>query len=112
MGGLWAVVPRVSGAALFFGLASLGPPGLAISSEISSASLALSTTCVSSVALYSAPPELALIRTISKSGVFVVVALSILLIWFGVYPRPLFKRVRTTVVGRNTPRLRKSNSIR
>lgn len=28
MGGLWAVVPRLSGAALFFGLASLGLPGL------------------------------------------------------------------------------------
>ncbi len=28
MGGLWAVAPRLSGAALFFGLASLGLPGL------------------------------------------------------------------------------------
>ena len=28
MGGLWAVVPRLSGAALFFSLASLGLPGL------------------------------------------------------------------------------------
>jgi NADH-quinone oxidoreductase subunit M len=28
MGGLWAVVPRLSGSALFFGLASLGLPGL------------------------------------------------------------------------------------
>jgi len=28
MGGLWAVVPRLSGVALFFGLASLGLPGL------------------------------------------------------------------------------------
>lgn len=28
MGGLWAVVPRLSGTALFFGLASLGLPGL------------------------------------------------------------------------------------
>src|SRR4029450_12979955 len=28
MGGLWAVAPRLSGAALFFSLASLGPPGL------------------------------------------------------------------------------------
>lgn len=28
MGGLWAVVPRLSGAALFFALASLGLPGL------------------------------------------------------------------------------------
>jgi NADH-quinone oxidoreductase subunit M len=28
MGGLWSVVPRLSGSALFFGLASLGLPGL------------------------------------------------------------------------------------
>ena len=28
MGGLWATVPRLSGAALFFALASLGLPGL------------------------------------------------------------------------------------
>ncbi len=28
MGGLWAVAPRLSGAALFFGLASLGLPGM------------------------------------------------------------------------------------
>jgi NADH-quinone oxidoreductase subunit M len=28
MGGLWAVIPRLSGAALFFSLASLGLPGM------------------------------------------------------------------------------------
>ncbi|HXZ41966.1 MAG TPA: proton-conducting transporter membrane subunit, partial [Terriglobales bacterium] len=53
------------------------------------------------VALYSAPPELAFVRVTSKSGVVVVAALSILLIWFGVYPASLFKLVHTTVAPRD-----------
>ena len=53
------------------------------------------------VALYSAPPELALTRTTSKSGVFVVTALSVLLIWCGVYPTSLLKLVQTTAVPRD-----------
>ncbi len=47
------------------------------------------------VALYSAPPARAVTRTISRSGVFVVVALSIVLIWSGIYPTPLLNLVRT-----------------
>jgi NADH-quinone oxidoreductase subunit N len=54
------------------------------------------------VALYSAPPQHALIPTVPRAGAFVVVALSLLLIWFGVYPAPLFNLVRTTVVGGET----------
>jgi NADH-quinone oxidoreductase subunit N len=50
------------------------------------------------VALYS-PPEQALIQEVSRSGAAVVVTLSVLLIWFGVYPAPLFRLVRTIVVG-------------
>src|SRR5499427_9413750 len=50
------------------------------------------------VALYS-PSEHAHIQEVSRSGAAVVVALSVLLIWFGVYPAPLFRLVRTTVVG-------------
>jgi NADH-quinone oxidoreductase subunit N len=50
------------------------------------------------VALYS-PAEHALVQEISRSGAAVVVALSVLLIWFGIYPAPLFRLVRTTVVG-------------
>jgi NADH-quinone oxidoreductase subunit N len=48
------------------------------------------------VALYSTPPEHSLTRTTSSSGVFVVVALSILLIWGGIYPTPLLNLVQTT----------------
>ena len=50
------------------------------------------------VALYS-PSEHALVQAVSHSGAAVVVALSVLLIWFGVYPAPLFRLVRTTVIG-------------
>jgi NADH:ubiquinone oxidoreductase subunit 2 (subunit N) len=50
------------------------------------------------VALYS-PPEHALVQDVSRSGATVVVALSVLLIWFGVYLAPLFRLVRTTVLG-------------
>jgi NADH-quinone oxidoreductase subunit N len=53
------------------------------------------------VALYSVPAGHALIRTTSKSGVFVVVALSILLIWCGVYPTSLLKLVQTTALPRD-----------
>jgi NADH-quinone oxidoreductase subunit N len=51
------------------------------------------------VALYSAPPQQAFIPTVPRRGAFVVVALSVLLIWFGVYPTSLFKLVRITVAG-------------
>ena len=50
------------------------------------------------VALYS-PSEHAHIQEVSRSGAAVVIVLSVLLIWFGVYPAPLFRLVRTTVVG-------------
>jgi NADH-quinone oxidoreductase subunit N len=50
------------------------------------------------VALYS-PSEHALVQALTQSGAAVVVALSVLLIWFGVYPAPLFRLVRITVVG-------------
>jgi len=50
------------------------------------------------VAMYS-PPEHAFVQEVSRSGAAVVVALSVLLIWFGVYPAPIFRLVRTTVIG-------------
>jgi NADH-quinone oxidoreductase subunit N len=47
------------------------------------------------VALYSAPVGSPLIRTTSKSGVFVAAALSILLVWCGIYPTSLLRLVQT-----------------
>jgi NADH-quinone oxidoreductase subunit N len=48
------------------------------------------------VALYSGSPKPVPIRATSRSGVFVVAALSILLIWCGVYPTPLLNLVQST----------------
>jgi len=48
------------------------------------------------VALYSAPPEHAPIQMVSRGGVFILAVLTILLIWFGVYPAPLLNLVRAT----------------
>jgi NADH-quinone oxidoreductase subunit N len=54
------------------------------------------------VALYSAPTEPAApIQMVSRGGVFILVALSILLVWFGVYPTPLLNLIRTTTAGLN-----------
>src|SRR5215470_15342055 len=52
------------------------------------------------VALYSAPPEPAPVPIPSPTGASIlVVALTILLIWFGVYPTPLLNLIRTTTAG-------------
>ena len=49
------------------------------------------------VALYSAPPEPAPVPMPSPTGASIlVVALTILLIWFGVYPTPLLNLIRAT----------------
>ena len=53
------------------------------------------------VALYSAPPEHAPIQMVSRGGAFILVVLTILLIWFGVYPTPLLNLIRTTTAGLN-----------
>jgi NADH-quinone oxidoreductase subunit N len=64
------------------------------------------------VALYSEPPGRAVIRTTSKSGVFVVAALAILLIWCGIYPTSLLRLVQTATAqrdARETPLVTKLN---
>lgn len=53
------------------------------------------------VTLYSASSDHALRRTISTSGVIVVVALAILLISSGIYPAPLLNLVHTTAAQRD-----------
>jgi NADH-quinone oxidoreductase subunit N len=50
------------------------------------------------VTLYSVPPEPAApIQMVSRSGAFILVGLTLLLIWFGVYPTPLLNLIRTTM---------------
>jgi NADH-quinone oxidoreductase subunit N len=52
------------------------------------------------VTLYSDPPEHAApIQVVSRGGAFILVALTILLIWFGVYPTPLLNLIRTSIAG-------------
>src|SRR4029450_7512915 len=53
------------------------------------------------VALYSAAPERAPIQIVSRGGAFILVVLTVLLIWFGVYPAPLLNLIRTTTGGFN-----------
>jgi NADH-quinone oxidoreductase subunit N len=53
------------------------------------------------VALYSAPPEHVPVQVVSQGGAFILVVLTILLIWFGVYPTPLLNLIRTTTAGLN-----------
>jgi NADH-quinone oxidoreductase subunit N len=53
------------------------------------------------VALYAAPPERAPIQIVSGGGAFILVVLTVLLIWFGVYPTPLLNLIRTTTGGFN-----------
>jgi NADH-quinone oxidoreductase subunit N len=50
------------------------------------------------VTLYSAPPERApLVPTLAPSSACVLAGLTILLIWFGVYPAPLLDLIRSTI---------------
>ena len=52
------------------------------------------------VTLYSDPPEHAApIQVVSRGGAFILVVLTILLIWFGVYPTPLLNLIRTSMAG-------------
>jgi NADH-quinone oxidoreductase subunit N len=52
------------------------------------------------VTLYSDPPEHAApIQVASRGGAFILVVLTILLIWFGVYPTPLLNLIRTSMAG-------------
>jgi NADH-quinone oxidoreductase subunit N len=53
------------------------------------------------VALYSAPPEHVPVQMVSRGGAFILVVLTILLIWIGVYPTPLLDLIRTTTAGLN-----------
>jgi NADH-quinone oxidoreductase subunit N len=52
------------------------------------------------VTMYSAPPEHAApLQMKPRSAAFILVVLTILLIWFGVYPTPLLNLIRTTIAG-------------
>jgi NADH-quinone oxidoreductase subunit N len=50
------------------------------------------------VTMYSAPPEQAApLQMVPRTAAFILVVLTILIIWFGVYPTPLFNLIQTTM---------------
>jgi len=54
------------------------------------------------VTLFSAPPEHAApLQLVSRGSSFMLAVLTILLIWFGIYPTPLLNLIRTTMEGLN-----------
>jgi NADH-quinone oxidoreductase subunit M len=111
MGGLWATVPRLSGAALFFALASLGLPGLGDfigeflvligTYQVNIAMAAVAAIGVLAATFYALRfvqrvfqgpnshawqlPDLAV-----REGVMLS-AMMALLLWLGLYPQPVFR---------------------
>lgn len=109
MGGLWAVVPRLSGAALFFALASLGLPGLGdfvgeflVLLGAYKQSILLSVLATVGV-LFATFYALKLVqRTFQGQNTFnwsvpdlapheglVMAVMIVALLWLGLYPRPV-----------------------
>jgi NADH-quinone oxidoreductase subunit M len=110
MGGLWTVVPRLSGVGLFFALASLGLPGLGNfvgeflvllgAWQVSRIATVLGTLGLVAATIYALaivkrafhgenhegwnPPDLAL-RDMALLGIMIAA-----LVWLGLYPQPIF----------------------
>jgi len=111
MGGLWAVAPRLSGAALFFSLASLGLPGMGdfvgeFLVLLGSYKISVPITVVASLGILASTfyalrmvqrafhgpntqswrfPDLT-----PREGV-IMAAMIVGLLWLGLYPQPVFK---------------------
>jgi NADH-quinone oxidoreductase subunit M len=119
MGGLWTTAPRLSGAALFFALASLGLPGLGdfageflVLLGVWSRSIPIAVVAASGVlaatfyglrlvqAAFQGPnvhpwqfPDLA-----PREAVIIAVMAGTLL-WLGLYPQPVINTFRPVIVG-------------
>jgi NADH-quinone oxidoreductase subunit M len=119
MGGLWTVVPRMSGVGMFFALASLGLPGLGNfvgeflvllgSWRVSRAATALGTVGLVAATVYALaivqrafhgekrevwnPPDLAS-RDMAILGIMMAA-----LVWLGLYPQPVFSTVLPALAG-------------
>lgn len=111
MGGLWAVAPKMGGAALLFALASLGLPGLGnfvgeilillgsypVNSTMTiMASLGLIAAAVYSLwmiqaAFYGISREKKKISDLLPRESIALAAMIAAIIWLGLYPRPVFK---------------------
>jgi NADH-quinone oxidoreductase subunit M len=114
MGGLWAVAPRMSGAALFFALASLGLPGLGDfvgeflvllgTYAVNVAAAVVAATGVLAATLYAlrmvqrafAGPNAnhwSIADLLPREG-FTTGIMMLALLWLGLYPRPVLDMFR------------------
>lgn len=111
MGGLWTTVPRLSGAALFFALASLGLPGLGdfvgeFLVLLGSYRISIAITFVASLGvLASTFYALRMVQRafhgqnthgwqvpdLSPRERFIVATMMVGLLWLGLYPQPVLK---------------------
>jgi NADH-quinone oxidoreductase subunit M len=110
MGGLWTTVPRFSGAALFFALASLGLPGLGdfvgeFLVLLGSYQLSVGITVVAAFGILASTfYALRMVQRVfhgentqhwqvpdlSPREAFIVAPMIIALLWLGLYPQPVF----------------------
>ena len=117
MGGLWSAIPRLSGAALFFVLASIGLPGLGDfvgeflvllgAYRVDVAIAALATVGVLAATFYGlkvvqaafhgpAPVRWSVPDLTAREGVMVAIMMAALL-WLGLYPRPVVESFQPPV---------------
>jgi NADH-quinone oxidoreductase subunit M len=110
MGGLWAVVPRLSGAALFFSLASLGLPGMGdfigeVLVLLGSYKISIAITVVASLGIlastfyalrmvqraFQGPNTNAwTLRDLTPREGLMMAVMIVGLLWLGLYPQPVF----------------------
>lgn len=118
MGGLWETLPRMGGFAMFFALASLGLPGLGNfvgeflvlvgSFEVSQVLTILAATGLVAATVYSLwimqrvfhgePSERHVVRDLEPHYIVMLTAMMLLLVWLGVYPKPVLATSRPTVM--------------
>ncbi|MDR3556468.1 MAG: NADH-quinone oxidoreductase subunit M [Syntrophobacteraceae bacterium] len=123
MGGLWAAMPRMGGAMMLFAMASLGLPGLGnfigeflvllgvfeVSPVLAVlASLGFITACVYSVWIVQRTiqgPNAQEWKSPDLCGreTAVMAAMSVLILWLGLYPRPVFTAVAPYVENLRAP---------
>jgi NADH-quinone oxidoreductase subunit M len=109
MGGIWAVAPRMGGAGLFFGLASLGLPGLgnfvgefliligAYQVSITLAAFAATGLVIATVyalwmvqrTFFGARTDERKVPDLSLREMAVMGVMMAALVWIGIYPRPI-----------------------
>jgi NADH-quinone oxidoreductase subunit M len=110
MGGLWAVVPRLSGAALFFSLASLGLPGMGdfvgeFLVLLGSYKISIMITVVATLgilastfyalrlvqrAFQGANSHAWVLPDLTPREGLMIAAMMVGLLWLGIYPQPVF----------------------